>query len=73
MPDTSSSSSSKLHFEKDDAFGWSGFASKLEAFLLTEKEFVEGSLVVSLNAPFGSGNVSTDVEEPIGHPPGERV
>lgn len=58
MPDTSSSPSSELHFEKDDAFGWSGFASKLEAFLLTETEFVEGSLVVSLNAPFGSGKTT---------------
>jgi predicted KAP-like P-loop ATPase len=58
MPDTSSSPSSELNFEKDDAFGWSGFASKLEAFLLTETEFVEGSLVTSLNAPFGSGKTT---------------
>ena len=31
------------------------FAKKLESFLLTEHTFVEGSLVVSLDAPFGAG------------------
>lgn len=30
----------------------------MEAFLLTEREFVEGSLVTSLNAPFGSGKTT---------------
>ena len=30
----------------------------MEAFLLTETEFVEGSLVASLNAPFGSGKTT---------------
>jgi len=30
----------------------------LERFLLTEHTFVEGSLVVSLNAPFGSGKTT---------------
>lgn len=41
---------STFAFETTDAFSWSGFAGKLEAFLLKEVEFVEGSLVVSLNA-----------------------
>jgi len=45
-------------FETTDAFGWSGFAAKLESFLLTDTEFVDGSLVVSLNAPFGSGKTT---------------
>lgn len=45
-------------FETADAFGWSAFATKLEAFLLTETEFVDGSLVASLNAPFGSGKTT---------------
>jgi hypothetical protein len=45
-------------FEETDAFGWRGFANKLEAFLITERGFVDGSLVVSLNAPFGSGKTT---------------
>lgn len=31
------------------------FAEKMEAFILTEHDFVDGGLVVSLNAQFGSG------------------
>jgi predicted KAP-like P-loop ATPase len=49
---------STFGFETTDAFSWSGFAGKLEAFLLKEVEFVEGSLVVSLNAKFGSGKTT---------------
>jgi|GEM_PF-1739229 len=52
------SPTSPLAFETTDAFSWSGFAAKLEAFLLKEVEFVEGSLVVSLNARFGSGKTT---------------
>jgi len=48
----------KTTFEATDAFGWSDFAKKLEAFLITERGFVDGSLVVSLNAPFGSGKTT---------------
>ncbi len=48
----------KTTFEATDAFGWSAFANKLEAFLITERGFVDGSLVVSLNAPFGSGKTT---------------
>jgi hypothetical protein len=47
-----------LTFEDTDAFGWTAFAEKLEAFLCSEIEFVEGSLVASLNAPFGSGKTT---------------
>ena len=49
---------SDFRFETTDAFGWSGFSAKLEAFLLTETEFVDGSLVASLNAPFGCGKTT---------------
>lgn len=49
---------SNFSFETVDAFGWKGFAGKLEAYLLTETQFVEGSLVASLNAPFGSGKTT---------------
>lgn len=49
---------SAVTFETTDAFGWSGFAAKLEAFLLQEVDFVDGSLVVSLNAQFGSGKTT---------------
>jgi len=49
---------SDCRFETTDAFGWNGFATKLEGFLLGEREFVEGSLVVSLSAPFGSGKTT---------------
>ena len=45
-------------FQETDAFGWSKFSDKLESFLLIERDFVEGSLVVSLNAPFGSGKTT---------------
>jgi len=34
------------------------FSQELERFLLTEHHFVEGGLVVSLNAPFGSGKTT---------------
>lgn len=40
---------------KDDKFNLKGFSERLERFLLVEHNFVEGSLVVSLNAPFGAG------------------
>ena len=34
------------------------FSQELERFLLTEHHFVEGGLVVSFNAPFGSGKTT---------------
>lgn len=49
------SQNSELSFSTDDAFGWEGFADRLSAYLDVESEFVTGSLVVSLDAPFGSG------------------
>ena len=39
----------------DDAFGLKTFCHKLENYLIVDHEFVEGSLVVSLNAEFGFG------------------
>jgi hypothetical protein len=38
-----------------DKLGFKPFAEKLEKFLMVAHDFIEGSLVVSLNAPFGSG------------------
>ena len=38
-----------------DKFKLEPFCKRLEKFLAVEHDFVEGSLVVSLNAPFGSG------------------
>jgi hypothetical protein len=48
----------KICFETNDLFGWSSFAAKLESFLLAETKFVDGSLVTSLSAPFGSGKTT---------------
>lgn len=45
----------QLTFEADDQLDLKSFSEKLEKFLLVEHGFVEGSLVVSLNAPFGAG------------------
>lgn len=50
MPDAPTSSS-----DSPDLLDRQPFAQKLESFLLTEHTFVEGSLVVSLDAPFGAG------------------
>lgn len=44
-----------LTFESDDKLGLKEFSKDLKAFIMTERLFVEGSLVLSLNAPFGSG------------------
>ena len=41
-----------------EVFDYDGFSSTLEAFVRTETAFVPGSLVVSLNAPFGSGKTT---------------
>lgn len=42
------------HF-REDALGLEPFCRKLEDYLIVDHDFVEGSLVVSLNAPFGFG------------------
>ena len=42
----------------DDKLGLQPFAERLEKFLLVERDFVEGSLVVSLGAPFGFGKTT---------------
>lgn len=39
----------------EDKLDLKGFSEKLEKYLLVDHDFIEGSLVVSLNAPFGSG------------------
>lgn len=43
-----------LSFDKDP-LNLGPFCEKLQQFLIVEHDFVDGSLVVSLNAPFGSG------------------
>jgi hypothetical protein len=42
----------------DDKLGLQPFAERLEKFLMVERDFVEGSLVVSLGAPFGFGKTT---------------
>ena len=42
-------------FESFDKFGWDKFAQQLTEFIQTERYFVDGSLVISLNAEFGRG------------------
>lgn len=44
-----------MNFEQHDKLGLKPFSEKLERFLMVEHDFVDGSLVVSLNAPFGAG------------------
>jgi hypothetical protein len=44
-----------LTFEASDKLDLKKFSEKLERFLMVEHDFVDGSLVVSLNAPFGAG------------------
>lgn len=47
-----------LKFATDDKLGLEPFCQKLERFLIIEHSFVEGSLTVSLNAPFGAGKTT---------------
>jgi hypothetical protein len=47
-----------LTFEKNDKLNLKPLSTKLEKFLSVEHDFVDGSLVVSLNAPFGSGKTT---------------
>ena len=47
-----------LTFEKCDKLDLKPFSEKLERFLMVEHDFVEGSLVVSLDAPFGAGKTT---------------
>ena len=48
----------QLTFEATDKLGLKPFSEKLEKYLIVEHDFVEGSLVVSLNAPFGAGKTT---------------
>jgi hypothetical protein len=52
------SGSSAISFEGHDKLGLKPFCEKFESFLLIDHDFVEGSLVVSLNAPFGAGKTT---------------
>ena len=45
----------KIETFEDDCFGLKEFAKRLEQFICVEYEFVEDSLVVGLNSPFGNG------------------
>ncbi len=45
----------KIETFEDDCFGLKEFAKRLEQFICVEYEFVEGSLVMGLNSPFGNG------------------
>ncbi len=47
-----------LTFEDHDKLDLKPFSQKLERFLMIEHGFVDGSLVVSLNAPFGAGKTT---------------
>lgn len=47
-----------LTFAHDDKLGLKPLSEKLQKFLTIEHDFVGGSLVVSLNAPFGSGKTT---------------
>jgi hypothetical protein len=47
-----------LTFEADDKLSLKEFCDRFERYLLVEHDFVEGSLVVSLNAPFGAGKTT---------------
>src|SRR5258706_2225078 len=47
-----------LTFEEHDKLNLKHFSEKLEMFMMVEHDFVEGSLVVSLNAPFGAGKTT---------------
>ena len=49
------SKTSSISFLEDDAFSSEAFARRLLLFIQTEADFVEGSLVMNLEAPFGSG------------------
>jgi hypothetical protein len=49
---------SNLTFDNHDKLNLKPFSQKVESFLMVEHEFVEGSLVVSLNAPFGAGKTT---------------
>jgi len=52
---------SRLTFDNDDCFELKAFSDRLERFIAVEHQFVEGSLVLSLNGGFGAGK-STFIE-----------
>jgi hypothetical protein len=48
----------KITFEDDDCFALEQFSKRLESFINVEHDYVEGSLVLSLNAGFGCGKTT---------------
>lgn len=48
----------KITFEDDDCFALKQFCERLETFIGVEHDYVEGSLVLSLNAGFGCGKTT---------------
>lgn len=48
----------KITFEVDDCFALEKFCDQLETFIGVEHDYVEGSLVLSLNAGFGCGKTT---------------
>ena len=48
----------KITFEEDDCFALKQFCERLETFIGVEHDYVEGSLVLSLNAGFGCGKTT---------------
>lgn len=43
---------------QDDLLGLENFAKRLESFIATEHDFIEGGLVLALNSKFGSGKTT---------------
>jgi len=48
----------KISTFKDDLLGLDGFADRLEDFITTEHDYVEGSLVLALTSKYGSGKTT---------------
>ena len=48
----------KISTFKDDLLELEDFASRLEDFIATEHDYVEGSLVLALTSKYGSGKTT---------------
>jgi hypothetical protein len=48
----------KIYTFKDDLIGLESFAKRLEDFIATENDYVEGSLVLALTSKYGSGKTT---------------
>lgn len=49
---------SASNFESTDCLGLKSFCERIESFLLVEHDYVDGSLVLGLNAGFGAGKTT---------------